>query len=137
MSKIDKDAEAKLKTASSDLSNTKLLLREMEGQNKELRHQIDDLLLKAAKVQQTMKMKDGELAELNDEIKKLEDENDDLNAENEKMKDGHGHMQTQHRELQGDVETMKAQRKKMEREAVEVKKHLESIMPFFSSHFNS
>ncbi|RMZ83706.1 hypothetical protein DV738_g1099, partial [Chaetothyriales sp. CBS 135597] len=137
LSKVDAEAETKLKTALADLTTTKNLLRERDGQTRELRRQIDDMSLAASKHDELMRRKDHELAELNDEIKKLEEENDELNAENEKMKDGHGLMQTRHRQLQDDVDALREKKRILDRDAADVRKHLESIMPFFNSHFAS
>ncbi|RMD43504.1 hypothetical protein DV735_g1665, partial [Chaetothyriales sp. CBS 134920] len=137
LSKVDAEAESKLKTALAELTTTKNLLRERDGQTRELRRQIDDLSLAASKHDELVRRKDNELAELNEELRKLEEENDELNAENDRMKDGHGLMQTRHRQLQDDVDALREKKRLLDRDAADVRRHLESIMPFFNSHFAS
>lgn len=137
LSKIDQDAEAKLKKSLDDLGNTKFQLREMEGQNTELRNQLDDMSANASKSDVVLRRKEKELSTLMAEIQQFEDEKDALLRDKENIALEHGQMQKRHRELQEDIDAMKEQRRRMEMEAADVKKHLESIMPFFSSHFKS
>ncbi|ETN40421.1 uncharacterized protein HMPREF1541_04698 [Cyphellophora europaea CBS 101466] len=135
LSKIDQDAETKLATVTTELNNSKLLLREMEGQNVELRQQIDDMSFTASKSGDNLRKKEKELSTLMADIRRHELEKDNLRLEKESMADEHAQMQKQHRELQEDIDAMKAKRQAMQREAEDVQRHLESIMPFFKSHF--
>ena len=137
LSKIDKDAESKLTKTAEDLANTKFQLREMDGQNKELRNQIDDLSTTASKSNTVLRKKEKELEDLMADIEQYEDEKDALLAEKEKIASEHGQMQSRHKALQADIDSMNEKRRRMEMEAAEVKRHLESVMPFFSSHFKS
>jgi myosin heavy chain 9/10/11/14 len=137
LSKIDKDAEAKLAKTSDELSNTKLLLREMEGQNKELRRQLDDMSLTASKSDTVLRKKEKELATLMADIQRFEEEKNALLRDKENIAEEHAEMQGRHRALENDINGMTEQRRRMEMEAADVKRHLESIMPFFSNHFKS
>ena len=135
MSKIDLEAEAKLVKATREVDNTKHLLREMEGQTVELRQQIDDMSFTASKSGDNLRKKEKELATLMSDIRRHETEKNNLRLEKERMAEEHGRMQQQHKELQDDIDAMKMKRGSMQREAEDVQKHLESIMPFFKSHF--
>lgn len=135
LSKIDKETETKLAKATTDLDNTKHLLREMEGQNVELRQQIDDMSFSASKSGDHLRQKEKELSTLMSDIRRHETEKNNLRLEKESMAGEHSRMQKQHRELQEDIDAMKTKRLAMQREAEDVQRHLESIMPFFKSHF--
>ncbi|KPI37744.1 Myosin type-2 heavy chain 1 [Cyphellophora attinorum] len=136
LSKIDADAESKLVKTKSELDTTKHLLREMEGQNQELRQQIDDMSFSASKSGQNLRQKEKELATLMADIRRHEAEKEGLRIEKERMAGEHERMVSQHRELKEGIEEMKAKREGMQREAEEVQRHLESVMPFFKSHFS-
>ena len=136
LSRVDIKAESKLASANTELGQTKLLLREMQGQNEELRQQIDDLNNSSNAHLASMKMKQKELETLTSDISRHEDEKQKLKREKENLGRERGEMEKQHGDLAREIEGMKKKRAAMEAEAVEVKRHLDSVMPFFRSHFN-
>lgn len=136
LSKMDKDAENKLATATTELTTTKKLLRELQGQNEELRNQITSMSSASAKHEEQLRRKEGELAALMADLEQFEREKLGLREENHALSGRHESMQAKHRELQEDLESLRAQRAKMEREAAEVKRYLEKVMPFFSQNFS-
>ncbi|KAL2432443.1 Myosin type-2 heavy chain 1 [Exophiala dermatitidis] len=135
LAKVDKDAESKLASATTELTTTKKLLREVQGQNEELRKQITSLSLASTKHEEQLRRKEGELAALMADLEQYEKEKLSLRKENDALSGRHESVQAKHRELQGDLESMRAQRAKMEREAAEVKRALEKVMPFFTQNF--
>jgi myosin heavy chain 9/10/11/14 len=135
LAKTDQEAEGKLAAANVEMDKTKLLLREMEGQNVELRQQVDDMLYTASRSGDDLRKKEKELSTLMADIRRHETEKNNLRLEKERMADEHDRMQVQHRELQEDIDAMNSKRAAMQREAEDVQRHLESIMPFFKSHF--
>ncbi|KAK7890347.1 class II myosin [Exophiala xenobiotica] len=136
LSKIDKDAEAKLVKANDELATTKKLLRELQGQNDELRKQVTSMTAASSKHEEALRRKEGELSALMADMQAHEAEKAALRREVDGLAGRHDSMQAKHRELQGDVEAMRAQRLKMEKEAVEVRKALERAMPFFTQNFS-
>ena len=136
LSKVDIKAESKLASANTELGQTKLLLREMQGQNEELRQQIDDLNNSSNAHLASMKIKQRELETLTSDISRHEDEKQKMKREKENLGRERGEMEKQHGDLAREIEGMKKKRAAMEAEAVEVKRHLDSVMPFFRSHFN-
>ena len=136
LSKVDVKAESKLASANTELGQAKLLLREMQGQNEELRQQIDGLNNSSNAHLASMKMKQIELETLTSDISRHEDEKQKLKREKENLGRERGEMEKQHGELAREIEGMRKKRAAMEAEAVEVKRHLDSVMPFFRSHFN-
>lgn len=136
LSKVDKEAETKLANTSNELMTTKKLLREIQGQNDELRKQVTSMSTASSKHEEALRRKEGEMAALMADIQKHEREKLGLREENEALSGRHENMQVKHRELQGDLDGLRAQRAKMEREAAEVKKCLERVMPFFSQNFS-
>lgn len=136
LSKIDKDAETKLAHANDELGNTKKLLRELQGQNEELRKQITSMTSASSKYEAALRRKEGELSALMADIEAHEGEKAALRREIDGLSGQHGDMQAKHRELQDDIEAMRTQRVKMEKEAIEVRKALERVMPFFSQNFS-
>ena len=136
LSKVDVKAESKLASATTELGQAKLLLREMQGQNEELRQQIDGLNNSSNAHLASMKMKQIELETLTSDISRHEDEKQKLKREKENLGRERGEMEKQHGDLAREIEGMRKKRAAMEAEAVEVKRHLDSVMPFFRSHFN-
>ncbi|EXJ83919.1 myosin heavy chain [Capronia coronata CBS 617.96] len=136
LSKMDKDAESKLATATIELTTTKKLLREVQGQNEELRKQITSMSSASAKHEEQLRRKEGEMAALMADIERFEREKLGLREENNTLSGRHESMQAKHRELQEDLQSLRAQRAKMEREAAEVKRCLEKVMPFFTQNFS-
>lgn len=136
LSKIDEDAETKLAKSTKDLNNTKNLLRELQGQNEELRKQITGMSLSSSKHDDAIRRKENELASLKAEVKRHEADKTSLRREQETLANQNEEMHNKHRGLQTDLEDLMAQKSRMAREAAEVRKHLEHIMPFFSNHFS-
>ncbi|KIW47712.1 uncharacterized protein PV06_00378 [Exophiala oligosperma] len=136
LSKIDKDAETKLAHANDELGNAKKLLRELQGQNEELRNQITSMTSASSKHEEALRRKEGELSALMADIEAHEEEKAILRREIDGLSGQHGDMQAKHRGLQDDIEAMRTQRIKMEKEAIEVRKALERVMPFFSQNFS-
>ncbi|KIV91171.1 hypothetical protein PV10_05740 [Exophiala mesophila] len=137
IAKIDKDAEMKLASTSSELVTTKKLLREVQGQNDELRSQVTTLSAQASKHAEALRRKEGEYSALMADVEQHEREKLRLKKENDALSGRHSSIEQQHRSLQGDIESMKAQRARMEMEAAEVRKCLERAMPFFTQHFST
>lgn len=137
LSKIDKDAEAKLAASTSELTTTKKLLRELQGQNEELRNQITDMASQASQHDAALRRKEGELSALLADVEQHEREKKALRKENDALSGKHDSIQQKQVNLQGDLESMRAQRAMMEREAAEVRKCLERAMPFFTQHFST
>ncbi|RVX68328.1 hypothetical protein B0A52_07331 [Exophiala mesophila] len=137
IAKIDKNAEIKLASTSSELVTTKKLLREVQGQNDELRSQVTTLSTQASKQAETLRRKEGEYSALMADVEQHEREKLRLKKENDALSGRHSSIEQQHRNLQGDIESMKAQRARMEMEAAEVRKCLERAMPFFTQHFST
>lgn len=137
LSKIDKDAETKLAAATSEMTTTKKLLRELQGQNEELRNQITDMSSQASQHDAALRRKDGELSALLADVEQHEREKKALRKENDALSGKHDTIQQKQVNLQGDLESMRAQRAMMEREAAEVRKCLERAMPFFTQHFST
>ncbi|KAI1617669.1 myosin heavy chain [Exophiala viscosa] len=137
LSKIDKDAETKLANSLDQLANAKKLLREVQGQNDELRQQVTSMSTASSKHEEALRRKEGELSALLADMQKHEREMSAMQKEIDGLSGRHGNMQAKHRELQGDVESMRAQKAKMEREAAEVMRHFEQrVMPFFKQNFS-
>jgi len=137
LSRIDKDAESKLASTSTELATTKKLLRELQGQNEELRAQVTKMSLQASKHDEALRRKEGELSALIADIEHHEREKMALRKENDALAGKHDLIQQKHVDLQGDLDGMRAQRAMMEREAAEVRKCLERAMPFFTQHFSA
>jgi len=135
LAKIDRDAETKLANTATELSNTKRLLRELQGQNDELRKQITTISTASSKHEEALRRKENELGALMADARRHEAEKVGLRKENDALTGRHESMQNKQRELQSDLEGLRAQRAKMEREAADVRRHLESVIPFFQSHF--
>jgi myosin protein heavy chain len=135
LSKIDKDAESKLATANAELLTTKKLMRELQGQNAELRSQITSMTMKTSKHEEALRHKEDEVSGLVADVQRLEIDNSSLRKEIDGFAGQHNSMQEKHEVLQGDLNSMRAQRAKMEREAAEVRKALERVVPFFSQNF--
>ena len=135
LSQIDKNAESKLANLNSEHQLVKNQLREIHGQNADLRSQVTKFGLDTSQHETMMKKKDQELLVMKADLKRHEDEKFALKQENDSWSNRHGEVQARHRSLEGEVEGMRTQRAKMEREASEVRRHLESIMPFFSEYF--
>ncbi|EXJ79851.1 myosin heavy chain [Capronia epimyces CBS 606.96] len=136
LSKVDQAAESKLEMASTELTTTKKLLREVQGQNEELRNQVTSMSKASAKHEEQLRRKEAELAALMSDVEQFEREKLGLREENNALSGRHESMQAKHRELQVDLESLRGQRAKMEREAAEVKRYLEKVMPFFSQNFS-
>ncbi|KIX98155.1 uncharacterized protein Z520_06235 [Fonsecaea multimorphosa CBS 102226] len=136
LSKMDKDAEAKLLQTTGELNNTKKLLREIQGQNEELRNQIMSMSHASVKHEESLRRKEGELSAIMADIEQHQREKADLRKENDRLKGGHEGLAAEKREVMAQMERMREQRTRMEREAVEVKKCLERVMPFFSQNFS-
>ncbi|EXJ62793.1 myosin heavy chain [Cladophialophora yegresii CBS 114405] len=135
LSKIDKDAEAKLARTADELDQSKKLLRELQGQNDELRKQVTATALATSKHQENLRRKEGELSALMADVEQHEREKLELRRENEKLAGGFEDLTTKKREALAEMERLREQRTRMEREAVEVKRCLEKVMPFFTQHF--
>ncbi|KAK4937271.1 class II myosin [Elasticomyces elasticus] len=137
LSKIDQDAEAKLASSVDQLTNAKKLLRELQGQNDELRQQITSMSTESSKHEGALRRKEGELSALMADMQKHEREKSALQKEIDGLSGRHDSMAVKHRKLQDDVESMRAQKTKMEREAAEVMRHFEQrVMPFFKQNFS-
>lgn len=137
LSKIDKDAEAKLVSANDELANAKKLLRELQGQNEELRKQVTSMSTASSKHEEALRRKEGELSALLADVQKHERDKLALQKEFDGLSGLHENFQAKHRELESDVESMRAQKAKMEREAAEVMRHFEQrVMPFFRQNFS-
>lgn len=137
LSRIDKDAETKLLATTTELATTKKLLRELQGQNEELRAQVTSMALAASQHDTALRRKEGELAALMADVEQHEREKKALKRENDTLTGKHDSIQQKHVSLQGDLEGMRAQRAMMEHEAAEVRKCLERAMPFFTQHFST
>lgn len=135
LSKVDKDAETKLANTSNELTTTKKLLRELQGQNEELRKQVTSMSTASSKHEQALRQKEGELSALMADVQQHEQERMGLRKENDALAGRHESMQVVHRELQDEMDNMKTQRARMEREAQEVRRCLEKVMPFFTQNF--
>ncbi|KAI1626806.1 myosin heavy chain [Exophiala viscosa] len=137
LSKIDKGAETKLANSLDQLANAKKLLREVQGQNDELRQQVTSMSTASSKHEEALRRKEDELSALLADMQKHEREMSAMQKEIDGLSGRHDNMQAKHRELQGDVESMRAQKAKMEREAAEVMRHFEQrVMPFFKQNFS-
>ena len=136
LSEIDKDAEVKLGDTIQELDQTKKLHRELQGQNDELRKQITTMSHAKAKHEDALRRKEGELSALMADVQQHEREKLNLRKENDKLACGFGDLEDEKREIMAEIQMMKEHRSRMEREAVEVKKSLERVMPFFSQHFS-
>jgi myosin protein heavy chain len=135
LSKIDKDAEAKLASTTNELDQSKKLLRELQGQNDELRKQVTAAALATSKHQENLRRKEGELSALMADVEQREREKLELRKENEKLAGGFENLSAEKREALTEMERLREQRTRMEQEAVEVKRCLERVMPFFAQHF--
>ncbi|KIW71224.1 hypothetical protein PV04_03413 [Phialophora macrospora] len=135
LSKIDQDAEAKLANTASELDQSKKLLRELQGQNAELRKQVTAGALTTSKHQENLRRKEGELSALMADVEQREREKLELRKENEKLAGGFKDLSAEKREALAEMERLRQQRTRMEQEAVEVKRCLEKVMPFFTQHF--
>ncbi|ETI23360.1 hypothetical protein G647_05161 [Cladophialophora carrionii CBS 160.54] len=135
LSKIDQDAEAKLARTADELDQSKKLLRELQGQNDELRKQVTATALATSKHQENLRRKEGELSALMADVEQHEREKLELRRENERLADGFEDLTTKKREALAEMERLREQRTRMEREAVEVRRCLEKVMPFFTQHF--
>jgi myosin protein heavy chain len=135
LSKIDKDAEAKLASTTNELDQSKKLLRELQGQNDELRKQVTAAALATSKHQENLRRKEGELSALMADVEQREREKLELRKENEKLAGGFEDLSAEKREALTEMERLREQRTRMEQEAVEVKRCLERVMPFFAQHF--
>lgn len=131
-----KDLEARLNRSNNELSSTQRQLRESQTESDTLAKQVNLLSSSASKHDEAMKRKDSELSALQAEIRRHESEKIQLRKERDSLSGHHESIQSQHRELQSDIDRMKSQKSRMEREAAEVKRHLDSVMPFFSTHFS-
>ncbi|KIX10134.1 uncharacterized protein Z518_01215 [Rhinocladiella mackenziei CBS 650.93] len=136
LSKMDKEAETKLTNTSHELTITKKLLRELQGQNDELRKQVTSMSMTSSKHEEALRRKEGELSALMADVQQHEREKSGLREENDALAGRHESMQAKHRELQGDLDNLRAQRARMEREAAEVRRCLERVMPFFTQNFS-
>ncbi len=136
LSKTDKDAEAKLASTTDELSQTKKLLRELQGQADELRKQVTAFSLASSKHEESVRRKEGELSALMADVQQHEREKLELWRENEKLAGGFDELEQQRSKVHAEMQRMKEQRTRMDREAVEVKRSLEKVMPFFTQHFS-
>ena len=136
LSKVDQDAEAKLASTTTELHQTKKLLRELQGQTDELRKQVTSISHASSKHEENMRRKEGELSALMADVQQHEREKGDLRKENQKLAGGFDGLAEEKRAVLEEIRKLREQRTRMEREAVEVKKSLERVMPFFNQHFS-
>jgi myosin heavy chain 9/10/11/14 len=136
LSQIDQDAEAKLASTTTELNQTKKLLRELQGQNEELRKQVTSIAQTSARHEENARRKEGELSALMADVQQHEREKTEMRKENERLAGGFEGLAEEKRTVLADLERLREQRTRMEREAVEVKRSLERVMPFFTQHFS-
>ncbi len=136
LSKIDKDAETKLASTTDDLHQTKKLLRELQGQTDELRKQVTALSTASSKHEANVRRKEGELSALMADVQLREREKLELRRENEKLASGFEDVENEKSKVHGEMQRMREQRSRMDKEAMEVKRSLEKVMPFFTQHFS-
>jgi myosin protein heavy chain len=136
LSQIDQDAEAKLASTTTELQQTKKLLRELQGQTDELRKQVTSISLTSSKHEETVRRKEGELSALMADVEQHARDKMELRKENQKLAGGFDGLAEEKREVLEEMKKLREQRSKMEREAVEVKRSLERVMPFFTQHFS-
>ena len=131
------DVEARLLAANKELAGLRSRVSEVEADNDDLQAQFDRLSSSQSHHETVLRQKDNELNTATKQLKSSEMELGRLDKENKSLRSQHDEVVRRHGDTAKEMEDLRRKRATMDREAIEVRKKLEGIMPFFQSHFGS
>lgn len=131
------DVEARLLAANKELTAVRSRLQDLEADNEDLQANFDKLSSSRSHHETVLRQKDNELNTMRNQFQTTAMEVERLQKENHGLMQRHDDVARRHDEAAREMDDVRIKRKQMEMEAIEVRKKLETIMPFFTSHFGT
>lgn len=131
------DVEARLLAANKELTGLRTRLQDLEADNEDLQANFDKLSSSRSHHETVLRQKDSELSMMMSQFQTSAAEVERLQKENQGLMKRHDDVAKRHNEAEREMEAVRAKRMQMDKEAIEVRKKLETIMPFFTSHFGA
>lgn len=131
------DVEARLLAANKELTSLRSRLQDLEADNEDLQANLDKHASSKTHHETILRQKDTELSGMKRQLTTHEKEVERLGNENKTLRDQHDEARRKHGDVEREMEEIRTRRKVMDREAAEVRRKLEGIMPFFNSHFGT
>lgn len=124
--KTDQDLDMKLANTTKDLHSTRSQVKQLLEENRQIRHQLNDLSSTSTGYEDLMKRKESEIAVLKADLKRHEAELKILGSEKSSLASRHDNIQGRLREIQSEADAVRSQKSQLEREAADAKRLLET-----------
>lgn len=124
--KTDQDLDMKLANTTKDLQSTRSQVKQLLEENRQIRHQLNDLSSTSTGYEDLMKRKESEIAVLKADLKRHEAELKILGSEKSSLASRHDNIQGRLREIQSEADAVRSQKSQLEREAADAKRLLET-----------
>ena len=124
--KTDQDLDIKLANTTKDLQSSRSQVKQLLEDNRQIRHQLNDLSSTSTGYEDLMKRKESEIAVLKADVKRHEAELKILGSEKSSLASRHDNIQGRLREIQSEADAVRSQKSQLEREAADAKRLLET-----------
>ncbi|KAI9695885.1 MAG: hypothetical protein M1836_006002 [Candelina mexicana] len=124
--KSDQEMDIKLADTNKDLQVSKKQVKDLLGDNRQIRQQLSELSSTSTGYEDLVRRKESELAILRSDAKKHESESKAFEEEKRSLSRRHDSVQSRLHEIQAEVDAMRSQKTQLEREAADAKKLLEA-----------
>ena len=126
--KTDQDLDIKLADTTKDLNSTRVQVRQLLEDNRNIRQQLNDLSSTSTGYEDLVRRKESEIALLKADQRRKDAELSALESEKGTLTARHDNIQGRLREIQSEVDAARSQKAQLEREAADAKQLLNAKM---------
>lgn len=124
--KTDQDLDIKLASTAKDLGASRVQVKQLLDENRQIRQQLNDLSLTSTGYEDLMRRKESEIAVLRADQKRYEAELKVLGSEKSSLASRHDNIQNRLKEIQSEADAVRSQKSQLEREAADARRLLET-----------
>ena len=124
--KTDQDLDIKLAATINDLQHSRKQAKDLLDENRQIRHQLQELSTTSTGYEDLMRRKESEIAVLKADQRRHDVERKALNSERSMYASRHDNTQARLHEIQAEVDATKSQKSQLEREVADTKKILDA-----------
>ena len=126
--KNDQDLDIKLLDTTKDLNSSRVQLRQLTEETRQVRQQLADLSATSTGFEDLIRRKESEIALLKAEQRRKDAETKALESERGTLASRHDNIQKRLREIQSEVDVTRSQKAQLEREAADARQLLNAKM---------
>jgi myosin protein heavy chain len=119
--KTDQDLDIKLAASVKEVHASKLQIKDLVEENRQVRQQIADLSSTSTSYEDLIRRKESELAILKSDLKKYESDRQVFDSEKRTLASKHDDLQSRLRDAKAELDAMRSQKQQLEREAAAAK----------------